>query len=587
MNKKPTFKETISKTFNLVKRYKNEYIIIIMFCVLAAIFSSISPFFLGYATDSLYDSITNSIGINYAYIVKVLIIVLICYLVNAFSSYFQSYISSKLGQKIGYELRKTLINKINKIKLKYIDGMKKGDLISKITNDVERLTDNLTEIVPELIYNFTLIVSIIIMMFILNPFLAFLTILVIPFTYLLLSIVVKKTQKYFDLNQSAIGSVNSFVEESVTNNDIIKSFNKEKYFSNKFDKESSKLAEYGFKSSFYSSLSVPLNKMLGNINYIVIVCVGSVMVIKGNLRIGAIQSFIQYMKDFNRPMNVIAQVVSNLQMAVSSIDRVNEILALEEEENGKIKNFTFNDSIEFKNINFSYVKGVPVLKNFNLKIKKGEKIALVGKTGSGKTTIVNLLMNFYDNYEGEILIDGINIKNLDLDLYRKNISMVLQDTWLFEGTIKDNITFDEKISDEGLSKILNKSKILHMIEGLPNGLNYEINEETSNMSAGEKQLLTIARALFADPKILILDEATSNVDTRVEYLINKSVGILMKDRTSLVIAHRLSTIVKSDRIIVIKGGKILESGNHKELLKKKGYYYELYSSQFEISEVNE
>ena len=583
-NKAPSFKEIVTKTFKIIKNYKNHYILIILFCLLAALFSALAPYFLGYATDSLYDSIKNGVDFNYLYIVKVLIIVLACYIIDALCTYFKSYMSSKLGQEIGYDLRKKLINKINVTKLRKLDSMKKGDIISKITNDVERLTDNITEIIPELVYNVSLIIGVIIMMFVLNIKLAFLTIIAIPITYLLLSFVVRKTQNYFELNQKAIGNVNSFVEESVTNNDVIKSFNKEKYFNKKFDRESKTLAEYGFKSSFYSSLAVPFNKAIGNLNYIVIVCVGSISVIKGNMRLGAIQSFIQYMKDFNRPMNVIAQVISNLQMAIASVDRVYEILDLEEETNGKIKEITFNDSIEFKDVTFSYVEGKTVLKIFNLKIKKGEKIALVGKTGAGKTTIVNLLMNFHAHYTGQILIDGVDIRDIDKESYRKLISMVLQDTWLFEGTIKENIVFDRRISDDKLSKALSKSKILHMIEGLPNGLLYQINEETNNMSAGEKQLLTIARALVADPEILILDEATSNVDTRLEYLINHSMNSLMKNRTSIVIAHRLSTIVESDKIVVIKNGQILEAGTHKELLKNRGYYYELYSSQFDLNE---
>ena len=583
-NKAPTFSEMVSKTFKIIKDYKNHYILIILFCLLAALFSALAPYFLGYATDSLYDSIKNGTAFNYIYIVKVLMIVLSCYIIDAVCTYFKSYMSSKLGQEIGNDLRRKLINKINVTKLRKLDSMKKGDIISKITNDVERLTDNITEIIPELVYNISLIIGVVIMMFILDVKLASLTIIAIPLTYFLLSFVVRKTQNYFELNQKAIGNVNSFVEESVTNSDVIKSFNKEKYFNKKFDKESKTLSEYGFKSSFYSSLAVPFNKAIGNLNYIIIVCVGSISVIKGHMRLGAIQSFIQYMKDFNRPMNVVAQVISNLQMAIASVDRIYEILDLEEETNGKIKEFTFNDSIEFKDVTFSYVEGKTVLKNFNLKINKGEKIALVGKTGAGKTTIVNLLMNFHAHYTGQILIDGVDIRDIDKTSYRKLISMVLQDTWLFEGTIKENIVFDRRISDEKLSKALSKSKILHMIEGLPNGLDYEINEETNNMSAGEKQLLTIARALVQDPEILILDEATSNVDTRLEYLINHSMNSLMKNRTSIVIAHRLSTIVESDKIVVIKNGQILETGTHKELLKNKGYYYELYSSQFDLNE---
>lgn len=583
-NKKPSFIETITKTWKILKGYKKAYILIIIFCILAAAFNSLAPFFLGKATDSLYSSIQKSLPFDMAYIIKILLIVLFCYLVNSICTYYKSYLASELGQKIGYDIRRKLINKIYKIKISKLDKLKKGDVISKITNDVERLTDNLTEIIPDLVYNFSLIIGAIIMMYILDPLLATLTITVIPLTYLLLSYIVRKTQKYFELNQKAIGNVNSFVEETVTNNDVIKSFNKEEYFNNKFNEVSADLAKYGFESSFYSSLAVPLNKAIGNVNYLVIVCVGALRVINGRLGVGSIQSFIQYMKDFNKPMNVIAQVISNLQMAIASVDRVYELLDMEEEKNGYLDDVVFNKSIEFRNVTFSYDKNKPVLKNFNLVINKGEKIALVGKTGAGKTTIVNLLMGFYNTYEGDILIDGVSLRELDKKSYRNMISMVLQDTWLFEGTIKENIVFDEKISDSKLESILSKSKILHMIDGLPGGLNFVINEETDNISSGEKQLLTIARALVADPEILILDEATSNVDTRLEYLINHSMNNLMKNRTSIVIAHRLSTIVESDKIIVIKNGQILEAGTHKELLKNKNYYYELYSSQFDINE---
>lgn len=584
MKDKPSFNSIIYKTFKVIKDYKSSYIIIIIFCILSAIFVSLAPYFLGYATDSLYYSIKNGINFDYNYLTKILLIVFICHLLNSLCTYLKSYLSSKLGQEIGYNLRNKLIKKINVIKLKQLDSMKKGDIISKITNDVERLVDNITEVIPELIYNLSLLLGVIFMMFILNVKLALLTITVIPFTYIILSIIVRKTQKFFELNQKSIGEVNAFVEESVTNSDVIKSFNKEEYFNKKFNKVSDNLRNYGYKSSFYSSLAVPLNKTIGNFNYIIVVCIGSILVINNKMRIGAIQSFVQYMKDFNRPMNVIAQVVSNLQMAVSSIDRIYEILDMEEEENGNIKKFTFNDSIEFKNVTFGYVTGKEILKNFNLKIKKGQKVALVGKTGAGKTTIVNLLMNFFTNYSGEILIDGVDIRKIDSNEYRNIISMVLQDTWLYEGTIKDNIVFDKKISDTKLKKALSKSKILHMIESLPNGLNYNVNEETNNMSSGEKQLLTIARALVQDPEILILDEATSNVDTRLEYLINGSMNTLMKNRTSIVIAHRLSTIIESDKIVVIKNGKIVESGKHNELLNNKGYYYELYTSQFDLNE---
>ena len=584
IKKRTSFKKTLYKILSIMKDYKKDYMIIIFFCLTSAIFSSLSPLFLGYVTNSLYDSVINDLSINYSLIFKLLVIILICYLIDAVSSYARDYMSSSVGQKIGFDLRKKLVDKLNTTKLKKLDSMKKGDIISRITNDVESITDNITEVIPELIYNVSLIIAVSIMMFTLSPLMAFIIMISIPINYILLSFVVKKSQKYFKLNQAELGNVNAFIEESITNNDVIKSFNKEKYFEGKFDVISSKLRDYGYKSSFFSSLSVPFNKFIGNLSYIVIVCIGSVSVIKGNIKIGTIQSFIQYMRDFNRPMNIIAQIISNIQIAISSIDRVYEIFNLEDEENGTIKEFSFEKSIEFRNVNFSYKKNKPILKNFNLVINKGDKVALVGKTGAGKTTIVNLLMGFYTNYEGEILIDGVELKTIDKHIYREYISMVLQDTWLFEGTIKENIVYNKKISEEKLSKILSKSKILHMINSLPGGLDFTVNEEVNNISEGQKQLLTIARALVADPKILILDEATSNVDTRLEYLINHSMNNLMKNRTSLVIAHRLSTIVESDKIVVIKDGVIKEQGTHNELLENKGYYYKLYSSQFDINE---
>ena len=581
---KTSLKNIINKSYKIIKDYKKSYFLIILFCILAAIFNSLAPYILGFAPDSLYNSLSKDISFDITYITKILMIVLFCYLMDAICTYFKSYLSSELGQKIGYELRKKIIFKVNKIKLSKLDTMKKGDIISNITNDIERLTDNLTGIIPDLIYNISLIIGISIMMFVLDITLGLISILVIPITYIILSYIVSKTQKYFELNQKAIGSVNAFVEESVSNNDVIKSFNEEDYFIKKFNKVSKKLANYGFKSSFYSSLAVPLNKALGNFNYLIVVCIGAIRVINGQLRFGAIQSFMQYLKDFNKPMNVISQVTSNLQMAIATIDRISEILSLEEENNGYIDDITFNSSIEFKDVSFGYVKGKPVLKNFNLKINKGERVAIVGKTGTGKTTIVNLLMGFYDNYEGQILIDGVSIRDLDKTSYRKLISMVLQDVWLFEGSIKDNIIFDTKISDNKLSTVLYKSKISYMIDGLPGELNFLINEETDNISYGEKQLLTIARALVTDPQILILDEATSSVDTRIEYAINASMNTLMNNKTSIVIAHRLSTIIGSDKILVLKNGQVLEMGTHKELLKNKGYYYELYTSQFDLNE---
>ncbi|MEG2458120.1 MAG: ABC transporter ATP-binding protein, partial [Bacilli bacterium] len=458
--------------------------------------------------------------------------------------------------------------------------MKKGDLISRVTNDITTLEDSISEIIPGVIYNIVLMIGTLIMMFYISFTLSIISVLIIPVSIIVLSLFVKKIQKYFDLNQKQLGEINSFIEQSITNQNVISSFNKEKYYNEEFENVNDELYIYTFKSTLYSSCAGPIMSFLSNFNYILVIGIGAFNVIKGSLQIGGVQAFIGYIKSFTRTVTDMANSLLNIQLSFASAKRIFEILDIENEVEGEIKELTLKDSIIFKDVCFSYKKDTPILNNLNLTIKKGQQIAIVGTTGAGKTTLINLLMRFYDIDSGSITIDNKNINELNKDTLRSKIGMVLQNTWVFEGNIKENLLFDKVLTEDSFEKLIEDSKIRHLISSLPGGINYKINEEASNISDGEKQLLTIARALAYNPEVLILDEATSNVDSRLEYILNASMKKLMKNRTCLIIAHRLSTIVEADKIVVLENGSIIEEGTHSYLLAKKGAYYNLYNSQF-------
>lgn len=551
---------------------------VFIFSIVAALLSVVTPYLLGLITTSLFDSFKNKISINYDYIMKVIILLIILSILFSIASYIKSYIAAKISQKLSYNLRSDLIEKIQKIEFKKIEKYKKGDILSRITNDIESINNFFTEAIPELFYHGVYMIGVIIMMIYIDIKLSLIAFISIPLVFFILSLIIKKAQKYFELNQKTLGEVNSIVEESITNNNIIKSFNTEKHFNKKFKKINTDLKEYNYKSSLYSGVAMPVINFVNNLNYAIIIGIGAYFVIKGVIKIGEVQAFTKYMNEFSRPLAMLGEILGSLQSTAASTNRVFNILNKREEKDGDIHTINTPNEIIFKNVDFSYKKDTKVLNKLNFSIEKGKQTAIVGKTGSGKTTIISLLMNYYSVDKGEILFDNININDIEKETLRNKISMVLQDTWVFRGTIKDNITLNKNTTKEELDDVLEKSYVKHIINSLPNGINFEINEETNNLSEGEKQLITIARALLSNPKILILDEATSNVDSRIEYVIHKSMKNLMKNRTSIVIAHRLSTIINSDKIIVLDKGKIIETGTHKELLNKKGYYYKLYNS---------
>lgn len=580
MNKDVKFASALKRIFKYSSGFKKGFIIVLILSILAAIFSVLTPYLLGLITTSLFDSITNKTSINYNFIFKTMIILSILYILYALFNYLKSVISVNIAQKLCYNIRRDLIKKINKLDIKELETRKKGDITSIVVNDVEEISDFFSNSIPELFYHAVLMVGIIFMMLYISIKLSIITFITIPIIFIFLSFVIKKTQKYFDLNQSTLGSVNGFIEESITNDLTIKSNNQEKYFNKKFEKENKDLYTYNFKSALYSGILHPIINFITNINYCLVIGLGAYYAIKGIIKVGEIQAFVKYMQDFSRPLAMLGEIMGSLQSTAASTNRIFTIIDNNNITEGSIKEINNPELISLNNVSFSYNENKQVLKDINFEIKKGQQVAIVGETGSGKTTIINLLMAFYKVSDGSILFDKNNINDIKRKALREKVGMVLQDSWVINGTIKENITFDTKFDEEKLKKAIKEANLNHIINSKPNGLNFMINEEANNISEGEKQLITIARALITSPDILILDEATSNVDSRLEYLIHNSMKKLMKNRTVIVIAHRLSTIINSDKIVVIKDGKVQDIGTHKELLKKKGYYYELYNSGF-------
>lgn len=574
------FISALKRIFKYSKTFKIGFLIVFILSIIAALFSVLTPFLLGLITTSLFNSVTKSLPIEFTYIYKLMLILGILYIIYALFNYLKSYISAKIGQVLSYNLRKDLIKKVNTLNISELEKRKKGDLISIVINDVEKVNDFFTDSIPELFYHVVLMVGIIFMMLYINIKLSIITFLTLPIIFIFLSFIVKKTQKYFDLNQSTLGNVNAFIEESITNDLVIKSFNKEKYFNKKFNKINKDLYTYNFKSTLYSGLAHPIVNFVNNLNYCIIIALGAYFVISGSMKVGEIQAFVNYMQSFSRPLALLGEIIGSLQATAASTNRIFEIIDSNNTTDGYINKINNPNIISIKNVDFSYNKEKLILNNINLDIKRGQQVAIVGKTGCGKTTLINLLMSFYKADKGEILFDGVNINDIKKSTLRDLISNVMQDTWIISDTLKENITLGTNYTDLELKSAIKESNLNHIINSLPNGLDFKINEESDNISEGEKQLITIARALITKPEVLILDEATSNVDSRLEYLINKSMKNLMKNRTVLVIAHRLSTIIESDKIIVMDEGKIIEAGTHEKLLKQKGYYYKLYNSGF-------
>ena len=584
-------KGTTKKLGQRLSSYKIAIIIVMIFAIGSTIFSIVGPKILGNATTEIYTGLMNKInqtgGIDFAKIGKIILFALGLYGVSALFSMIQSYIMAGVAQKVTYKIRNELTEKINKLPMKYFDKRTNGEVLSIITNDVDTLSTGLNQSITQIITSIFTIIGILVMMISISWEMTIVSLLILPISGVILKKVIGKSQKYFVKQQEYLGHVNGQVEEVYGGHNIVKVFGREEQAIKEFEKENEELYKSGWRSQFLSGLMHPLMNFVGNVGYVAVAILGGYFAVKGRITVGNIQSFIQYNKQFTQPIGQVAQISSTIQSMIAAAERIFEFLG-EPEEVEDVKNPVSTDglkgNIEFKNVHFGYDPEKTIINDFNAKVKDGQKIAIVGPTGAGKTTMVKLLMRFYDVNSGEILLDGYNIKDFKRGELRKMFGMVLQDTWLFGGTIKENIKYSNPdATDSDVIKAAKAAHIHHYIKTLSKGYDAKINEESTNISAGQKQLLTIARVILADPKILILDEATSSIDTRTEQQIQAAMDNLMEGRTSFIIAHRLSTIKNADLILVMDHGDIVEQGTHEELLAKgeSGFYYKLYNSQFE------
>ena len=593
------FKGTMGKLLNkYMAKYKWQLIIVIIFAIGGTIFNIVGPKILGNATTEIYTGLTSKItggsGINFENIANILITLLILYVVSMCFSGIQGFVMTNVSQKVTYKMRNDLVNKINKLPMRYFDKKTNGEVLSIITNDIDTLSTNLNQSITQIISAICTLIGILVMMLSISWQMTLVSIIILPITLIIVSFIVSKSQKYFKRQQDYLGHVNGQVEEVYGGHNIVKAFNGEEKAIEKFEEENEILYRSAWKSQFLSGLMHPIMNFMGNVSYVAVSILGGYYAIKGRITVGNIQSFIQYSKQFNQPIAQIAQISGTLQSMAAAAERIFEFLEEKEEvqelpnaksitdENG---NIILDGNIKFDHVKFGYNPENIIINDFNAEVKDGQKIAIVGPTGAGKTTIVKLLMRFYDLNDGAIYIDGNNVTDYNRGDIRKLFGMVLQDTWLFNGTIKDNIKYGKlDATDSEVIEAAKAAHIHHFIKTLPNSYNMVLNEETSNISAGQKQLLTIARVILANPKILILDEATSSIDTRTEIQIQSAMDNLMKGRTSFIIAHRLSTIKNADLILVMQHGDIVEQGTHEELLAKNGAYANLYNSQFEETE---
>ena len=592
-DKPKDFKKTTKKLIDsYLSKYKIGLIIVIIFAIGSTIFTIVGPKILGNATTEIFNGLVSKLsggsGIDFGKVGQIALMLLGLYLVSAIFSFVQGFTMTGIAQKLTYRIRNDIAAKINKLPMNYFDKRTNGEVLSIITNDIDTLSMNLNQSITQIITAICTIIGILIMMFSISWQMTLISLVILPVAGFVVKIIVGRSQKYFSKQQEYLGHVNGQVEEIYGGLTVVKAFNAENKVTDTFDKANDELYRSAWKSQFLSGLMHPVMNFISNIGYVGVAVAGGYLAINGTITVGNIQSFIQYNKQFTQPINQIAQISSMLQSMVAAAERVFEFLEEPEEVNTAKENIDtskLKGNVEFKHVKFGYNPDKIIIKDFSAKVKEGQKIAIVGPTGAGKTTMVKLLMRFYDVTDGEILVDGHNIKDFDRGELRKMFGMVLQDTWLFGGTVKDNIKYSkEDATDDEVIEAAKAAHVHHYIKTLPNGYNSMINEESSNISAGQKQLLTIARVILADPKILILDEATSSIDTRTEIQIQAAMDNLMKGRTSFVIAHRLSTIKNSDLILVMNQGDIVEQGTHEELLAKGGFYADLYNSQFDEEE---
>ena len=586
------FKGSLKKLVKYMSVYKVQMLFVAVFAVCGTVFNIVGPKILGKATTEIFNGLVSKVsggsGMDFGKIGQILLITLGLYVVSALCSFIQGMIMTGISQKTTYRLRKDITEKVNRMPMDYFDTKPVGEVLSRVTNDVDTLGQSLNQSATQLITSVTTLIGVLVMMLSISPLMTVVALLILPISVGLISFVMKHSQKYFSGQQEYLGNVNGQVEEVYSGHNVIKAFNKEDDVIREFDRTNDKLYESAWKSQFFSGMMMPVMQFVGNLGYVGVAILGGFLAIKKTIEVGDIQSFIQYVRNFTQPIQQVAQVTNMLQLAASSSERVFEFLE-EKEEDQTVEHPVsvegLHGNVQFENVHFGYNPEKIIINDFSANVKEGQKIAIVGPTGAGKTTMIKLLMRFYDVNSGSIKIDGHDVRDFNRSELREMFGMVLQDTWLFHGTIMDNIRYGKLDATE--EEVIQAAKAAHVhrfVQTLPGGYQMEINEEATNISQGQKQLLTIARAILADPKILILDEATSSVDTRTEVRIQKAMDNLMKGRTSFVIAHRLSTIRDADLILVMKDGDIIEQGTHTQLLAQNGFYAELYNSQFESTD---
>ncbi|EHA6440695.1 ABC transporter ATP-binding protein [Clostridium perfringens] len=593
VEKAKDFKGTMKKLGVYLKPYSLSIAIVILFAIGSAAFSIVGPKILGKATTKIFEGLVQKItgvpdaSIDFGYIGNIAMILVALYLVSSLFGIIQSFIMSGVAQKVSYNLRKQISEKMDTLPLNYFDTRTNGEVLSRITNDVDTVNQTLNQSLSQIITSVVTLIGVLIMMFSISWIMTLATFIILPVSMVLISLVVKKSQKYFKSQQEYLGHLNGQVEEVYGGHNIMKAFNREEASTKDFDELNNTLYKSAWKSQFLSGMMMPIMSFVGNLGYVLVSILGGWLTIKSVITVGDIQAFIQYVRSFNQPISQMAQVANIMQSTAAAAERVFEFLDEKDEVKDPVNSVDPSEirgEVEFEDVHFGYNEDKIIINDFSVDVKPGQKVAIVGPTGAGKTTIVKLLMRFYDINSGSIKIDGHDIRDFKRADLRNLFGMVLQDTWLFNGTIMENLRYGRlDATDAEVKEAAKAAHVDHFVKTLPDGYNMVLNEEASNISQGQKQLLTIARAFLKDPKLLILDEATSSVDTRTELLIQKAMEKLMEGRTSFIIAHRLSTIRDADLILVMKDGDIVEQGNHEELLEKGGFYSSLYNSQFEQS----
>ena len=582
------FKGTIGKLFRYIGKYKAAVVVVAIFAIGSTVFNVVCPKVLGKATTALSEGIMNKItgngGIDFTYIGKILLFCLGLYVLSVAFSFVQGFIMTGITQKVCYRMRREVSEKINRMPMSYFESRTYGEVLSRITNDIDTMGNGLNQSITQLITSVSTVIGVIVMMLTISPLMTLISVLILSISIMLMMFVIKKSQRFFKQQQEYVGHINGQVEEVYGGHNVIKAFNKENDVRREFHETNETLYKSAWKSQFFSGLMQPIMMFVGNLGYVAVAISGAALAIRGTIQIGDIQAFIQYVKNLTQPVQQVAQVTNMMQQMAAAAERVFELLEEKEEEQiveNPVSTEGIKGEVTFEHVKFGYNPDQIIIKDFSAHVKPGQQVAIVGPTGAGKTTMVKLLMRFYDVNGGAILLDGHNIKDFNRRELRDVFGMVLQDTWLFKGTIMENIRYGRlDATDEEVIAAAKAAHAHRFISTLPGGYNMELNEEITNISQGQKQLLTIARAILADNPVLILDEATSSVDTRTEHRIQRAMDNLMKGRTSFVIAHRLSTIKNADIILVMKDGDIIEQGNHDELMAQNGFYADLYNSQW-------